>query len=456
MRHELKLLIFLAYVACSSNIQAAPETSLANAFSSLKGKLQAGKDGVLFINGDSTSYSEYGPYYKFAQALGEATGCTVILHRWAEWVVSAPKGPKEYAQPVILHQGGSQAKLEVYLASLPGAVAGDMFSGSRRTHAMGAIPRPDCAILHHGHNMVNCPVAFKGDPSSGRGLFLASIAQTSMQWPGVPQAIVTQNPWRDGDQYARIYDVLRGLAAEEPQLTLIDSCQRFIAAGKRADLYRDTVHPSDRKDHDAGAKMVADALLDAWREAKPGAAFSTPGWQERRAANLIGNGEFADWKAGLPAGWHVGGAATAEKSTDAPHGGEPFALAVRPNGDKGAFLGKVLDAAESAAVRGKTITLAALVHASPAQPRAYAAFVCPVEGVNRTFAFGDLNSGKGDWVWMVCSGIPVDAAAANGSMYLRFFPAFGLNAPTNNEPLLIQRVLVVEGKKPAGLPKEGR
>ena len=55
-----------------------------------------------------------------------------------------------------------------------------------------------------------------------------------------------------------------------------------------------------------------------------------------------------------------------------------------------------------------------------------------MEGVNRTFAFGDLNGGKGGWVWMVCSGIPVDATATRGSMYLRFFPAFGLNAPATN------------------------
>lgn len=456
MKHNLKLSVLLACLTCASISQAAPDAALANAFSPMKGKLQAGQDAVLFINGDSTSYSECGPYYTFAQALGETTGCTVILHRWAEWVVSAPKGPKEYAPPVTVCQGTSQARLEVYLAALPGAVAGDMFCGSRHTNAMDAIPRPDCAILHHGHNMANFPVAFKGDQSSCRGLFFAVIGMTSAQWPGVPQAIVTQNPLRDSDQYARIYDVLRDIASGNPQLTVIDSYQRFIAAGKRAELYRDNVHPADRKGQDAGAKLVLEALLDAWREAKPGAAFSTAGWQELKADNLIANGGFSDWKADLPAGWRAGGAATLEKSADVPRGEKPFALAIRPNGDKNAFLGKVLDAAESAAVRGKTITIAALVHASPAQPRAYASFVCPVDGVNRTFAFGDLNSGKGGWVWMVCSGIPVDAAAANGSVYLRFHPAFSLQAPTSNEPLLIRRVLVVEGKKPFGQLKEDR
>ena len=446
----MKLLLhlsLLAYLVCQNCMPLrAAEVGVANVFSPLKGKLLAGKDGVFFINGDSTSYSEYGPYYHFARALGEEVGCTVVLHRWAEWVVSKPTGPKEYAPPVILYQGKTVAKLEVYLASLPGAVAGDMFAGSRRKSALEAIPRPDCALLHQGHNMANFPVAFPGDTSSGRGLFLAAVALTSMQWPGVPQGIVTQNPLRDGDQYSRIYEVLRSVAHDEKQLTLIDSYQRFIAAGKRADLYRDNVHPADRKDQDAGGRMVAEALLATWHEAQPGAAFSTPGWQERLGQSLIANGDFSEWSADQPVGWKVGGAATVVKAADPMLEGKASAVAVHPNGVNGGFLGKTLNEAECAVVRGKTITVAALVRASAAQPRAYAALVCPVAGANKTFAFGDLNSGKDGWVWLVCAGIPVDAAAKTGTVYLRFYPAFSLNAPTSDEPLLIQRVLVLEGR----------
>jgi len=445
LRH-LTLLAFLICLACTALRAAAAEGGVANVFSPLKGKLLAGQDGVLCINGDSTSYSEYGPHYHSARALGEETVCTVVLHRWAEWVVSKPTGPKEYAPPVILYQGKPGAKLEVYLASLPGAVAGDMFAGARRKKALGDIPRPDCALLHHGHNMANFPVAFPGDTSAGRGLFLAAVAQTSMQWPGVPQGIVTQNPWRDGDQYARIYEVLRGVAGDAKSMTLIDSYQRFIAAGKRADLYRDNVHPSDRKDQDAGGRLVAEALLAAWHEAQPGAAFRTPGWQEHPGQSLIANGDFTEWQAEQPVGWKVGGAATVVKAAEALLEGQTAAVAVLPNGDKGVFLGKTLTETECAAVRGRTITVAALVRASAAQPRAYAALVCPVAGANKTFAFGDLNSGKDGWVWLVCAGIPVDAAAKAGTVYLRFYPAFSLNAPVSNEPLLIQRVLVLEGR----------
>lgn len=453
MNHKLRLHSLILCLTCASAMQAAPEASVVNAFSPMKGKLQAGQDAVLFINGDSTSYTEYGSYYLFAKSLGESTGCTVTLRRWAEWVRSAPTGPKEYAPPVTLHQGDSKAKLEVYLASLPGAVAGAMFDGSRRKNAIEEIPHPDCALLHHGHNMMNYPTAFPGDLSSGRGLFLSVIERTATQWPGVPQAIVTQNPWRDSDQYAKIFNVFRSIAADVPQLTVIDSHQLFIAAGKNPALYHDNIHPADRQGKNAGARMVADALISAWREAKPGAPFSTPNWSQRPAVNLINNGNFSDWDADLPAGWSVGGSATVEKSKPDSSAGQPFALALRPNGNKDSSLFKVLTDAETAAVRGKTITIAALVRGSSAQPRPFATFVCPVEGTNRTFAIGDVYNIKDEWFWLVCSGIPVDAHSPPNSLSLRFLPSLSRTSHTSNDPLLIQRVLLLNGPLPSGLPQ---
>ena len=170
--------------------------------------------------------------------------------------------------------------------------------------------------------------------------------------------------------------MLCDITADEPHLTLIDFYQAFIAAGKRAELYRDNIHPSGSEGPGCGRRMVADTLMAAWREAKPGTALAPQSWTQRTGVNLIGNGDFADWKADVSAGWRVSGAAAAEKAADATQAGKPFALAIRPNGDKAAFLGKCLDEAESAAVRGKTITIAgAGSRMSSVQPRAYACFV---------------------------------------------------------------------------------
>lgn len=125
-------------------------------------------------------------------------------------------------------------------------------------------------------------------------------------------------------------------------------------------------------------------------------------------------------------------------------------MELRPNGSKIASLQKILNASELDAARGKTISIAILVRASPDQARPYASFVCPVEGKNRTFVAAHMRTGSESWVWLVCAGIPVDADAARGSCYLRILPGFGLKDPESNAPLHVQRVVIVEGDLPAG------
>lgn len=445
---------FLALVVCLFFLtlaRATPAPAQVNAFGPLKAKLAAGADAVLFINGDSTAYSEHGPYYKFAKVIGEATGRTVVLHRWAEWEVRAPSGPKDYAAPVTIHEGTQPGRLTVYLAALPGGVAADMFSGDRRGKALEAIPRPDCAILHQGHNMRNYPKTADDDLSSIRGMYFAAIGQTSMLWPGVPQVIVTQNPLGDSDKYAGVYHAMLDVARIHPGINLVDTHAAFVAAGKAPALYRgDPVHPSDREVNSAGAQLSADTLLAAWNAAKPG-AFTTPGWPERKGVPLVENGDFSEWFGDAPYAWSVELGATVVKSTAVTYGGAPYSAELRPNGSKIASFQKFLSEAELGAVRGKTITIAILVRASAGQPRPYASFVCPVEGKNRTYVASDITRGRESWMWLVCSGIPVDATATRNSCYLRILPAFSLKEPESNEPLYVQRVVIVEGELPAGL-----
>ncbi|PTX97447.1 hypothetical protein DB346_20855 [Verrucomicrobia bacterium LW23] len=441
-----------------------------SAFGPLRQKLREGGEAVLFINGDSTSYSEHGPYYLLARAIGDDANCKVVLYRWAEWEVSKPSGPKDYAAPVVVREasGSATATLRVYLASLPGGVAGDMFAEARRAKALEGIPRPDCAILHQGHNMLNHSRAFPEDGSTARGLFFAAIGNTSLQWPGVPQVMVTQNPWRGSDRFRLVYDAMVDVATLQPAVELIDTYRLFVEAGKRADLYRDDIHPSDRTaDANAGARLIADALLASWRATdKSEAPVSVPAaapspsprltWAETPGENLIANGDFAQGPGNEPEGWRASEGATVER-VDAD--GQP-ALAIRPNGKQAAIFEKVLTREELQRLAGKTISVASLIRASSSQPRAFATVVCQSGGKRRTFAFGDVNSGKGGWVWLVTSGITIDgpATSADGAaetpepVTLRFYPAFGLKPPESNDPLLIRRVIVTEGSLPCGLP----
>ncbi|MES2598923.1 MAG: SGNH/GDSL hydrolase family protein [Verrucomicrobiota bacterium] len=426
-------LVFLSHWARG----AEPPT--ANAFSPIKSKLAAGKDAVLFINGDSTSYEKHGPYFLFAKAIGEAMDCRVVLHRWGEWNKGAPTGPKDYEPAEMLRETG-KATLTVYLATLPGSVPSDMFAGSRRGKAMDAIPTPDGCLLHHGHNMRGFPQALAGDRSSGRGMILAALGMTSMKWPGVPQAITNQNPWKKGDEYKTVLESIQTAAAVQPSITLIDSHSAFIAAGKRDDLYRpnDVIHPSDSATNSQGAQLVADALLATWKSAAVNEPFSTPGWPAMPGESMI----QGDFSAGLPGGWKAEGGSRVERLDQA--------VAVHPQGSEKAALMMVFSKEETAAIAGKTITITALVKSAPDQLRALGSFVCRSGGATRTFVFPDKGTCKDGWLLLVCSGIAVDTDQPS-PVYLQYYPAFSAQPPTSPSPLLIRKVVVTEGLLPKGL-----
>lgn len=411
-----------------------------NAFSQLKAKLAAGKDAVLYINGDSTSYEKHGPYYLFAKAIGDTMDCKVILHRWAEWNKGKPTGTKQYEPAEALRETG-KATLHVYLATLPGSVCSDMFAGARREQAMDAIPTPDCCILHHGHNMRGFPQALAGDRSSGRGMFLAAIGMTSLKWPGVPQAITNQNPWKNGDEYKTVFESIETAAdaATRHSITLIDSHSGFITAGKTADLYRpnDAIHPSDSATNSKGAQIVADALMSRWNEAPPCEPLRM-GWSGMEGAVLL----HCDFTTGLPAEWKPDHGATTELVDKA--------VAIRPNGSQHAALMRVLSKEETAAIAGKTITITALVRSAPDQVRAIGSLVCRSGGEIRTFLFPDLGTCKDGWLLLVGSGIVVDAVQP-APVYLKYYPAFSGKPPASNSPLLIQKIVVTEGVLPKGL-----
>ena len=146
------------------------------AFSPLRAYLAAGQNGTIFVNGDSTAYAEAGPFQQFAMMLGDLHDTTVVLYRWAEWETSAATGPKTYAAPVTL-RSGKGATLTLYLAALPGGMAGYMLAEQRA--AALKIPRPDLCIMHQGHNMQTFE-APGGILSSGRFTLLGPLGMTEM------------------------------------------------------------------------------------------------------------------------------------------------------------------------------------------------------------------------------------------------------------------------------------
>lgn len=431
---------------------------VANAFSPLKAKLEAGENVTVFANTDSTGYSEYGPYYKFAVALGDLFNCTVIMHRWAEWGGSSANGPKEYAAPVVLRAGTDQT-IDFWLAALPGQVAGCMFEASRKPAAIDAIPKPDVAITHHGHNMQSFETP-GNDLAIGRGLFWSVIGMISWQWQGVPQAITTQNPWRDDASYTKVYNSIMGVASVFPSLTLVDSYQRFIDLNKNAAFYRDNIHPSDTSGNSSGAQLVADALMAEYRRAKK-SAFSTVSWMELpTGTNLFGNGDLLNWPSTVPVNFSNVAGNTVLKDTDPtnifPGSGAAYSAQCKPAAANGHFsnLSNAFDATERASMAGKTVTAIMLVKANPLQKTPFTAFATQANGGFRSYSGGallwDQQSGKnvGGWMPIVYGAIPCDPVNNDANSKFSFSPAFGAAAPPTTDVAWLQRCVIIEGLVP--------
>lgn len=427
------------------------------AFSPLKTKMEAGENVVIFINSDSTGYSDYGPFYKFPVSLGNLHDYTVVMYRWAEWdnVAGTATGPKQYASPVTLRTG-TRGTLTVYLAALPGQVAGGMFDGSRRPNAIDAIPMPDLCITHHGHNQQSFPtVGGSGAYAVGAGTFLGPIGMAELKWPGVPQLITSQNPWRDDTGYTKVYQAILLAFAAHPTMSFVDTYSQFIAAGKASSLYRDNVHPSDTSGNSAGAQMIADTLFAAYQSAKAG-AFTTPAWPLISAPNLLDNGDFSAWPGSTPTGWTLAGTGTTvAKDTVNTYGGAAYSAAISPGtgaAGQNMYLQKYLSSTEMQRIAGKTITLAALVRGLSTQPRPFVTFsIKDTAGTIRDYALGDVINCRDGWMWLVAAGIPVIADGADTWRYLRLFPAHGASNPVSTDPVNIQRVLITDGLSPKGL-----
>ena len=420
------------------------------AFSPLRARLAAGQNAAIFVNGDSTAHAETGPFQQFAMMLGDLHDTTVVLYRWAEWEKSTATGPKTYAAPVTL-RAGKGATLTLHLATLPGGMAGYMLAEQRS--AALEIPRPDLCIMHHGHNMQTFEMP-GSILSSGRAALFGPLGMTEWKWPNAPQLITTQNPWRDGTGYDKVYQAILDLARSHPNLTLVDTHAVFMAKGKDAALYRDNIHPNE-----AGSCLVAQALLDSYLRSARDNSFQTPCWPRLPAANLIGNGDFTDWTGSVPTGWGMTSPGSATQTTEIIFS-PSFAssLALYANGSQTAGLTRYFRNAEAVAMIGRTVSFAVLYKNNGKQRLPYITLVAKSGGAVRTIVcsalqFGGANiAGNSGWMWAIANGIAIDPDInpAGYAFYLRILPAFGTGAPGSNEPLHIQRIIAVEGDLPKG------
>lgn len=431
-----------------------------NAFSVLKAKLDASENVVIFVNADSTGYSEYGPYYLWAKQLGDLYDATVTLYRWREYADTV----KDYDAGTEL-RAGSGPNIVMYLAAFPGRVAGTMFEGTRKPTAIDAIPTPDVCIMHHGHNMnsyatvgTTASVGAAHFYSIGVSKWLGPLGMTEVQWPGVGQVVTTQNPWKDLSDGRKMYWAPYYLKQAQKGVTLVNSYDKFITAGMGSTLYRsgDNIHPSDSEANHTGAQLVADALMSSFNASIADNTYTLPAWPLRSATNLLDNGDFSSWSGALPTGWTLAGSGTAmEKDMVEVYGGASYSAKISPSttiAGQTSYVQKYLSTQEMSRLAGKTVTIAVLVKSTNnvGNPGVY--FSIPsTNGVirdNVTFSLLDADDG---WMWHIIPGITITPNAAETWRYLRLIPAQTVSTTPTADPMYVQRVMVFEGTNPAGI-----
>lgn len=423
------------------------ETPKINAFSPAKLKLQNGEDVIILVNGDSTSYPRFGPYYKLAIMIGSIYDCSVVVHLWGEWLNGKYEGPKQYLPGEIIRIGNGPT-LTLYLAALPGGVAGQMFDASRRA-AFEAIPKPDLIIMHHGHNMQSFEMP-EGLLSVGVGTFLGPIGLTSMKWPNVAQAITTQNPWRDDDNYSKVREAILATGRAHRNLTVLDTYTAFVKRRGEAGLYRDNIHPTVASEADSkGAALTAQTLFDIWLDSDPG-SFTTPGWPFMPSENLIRNSDFGYWEEAAPRGFILENRAVAQRDVSIKVDGFRYSLALFHNGDPKARLVTHVTDSALRAVMGKTVSVAILCRIPSSYRRRFSAmFVSNINGQAIALPLASLKGCYDDWMWMVANDIPVTEHATSANTYFMVYPSLD-QAESTNDPIHVQKFVMNAGSLPRG------
>ncbi len=420
-----------------------------NAWSPMHAKLKAGENATLFVNGDSTAYADPGIFYRLAEAMGDMHDATVIIYRWAEWQTNAATGPKAYAAPVTLRTG-TRGTLTVYLAALPGGMAGYMFADQRA--AALAIPTPDLCIMHQGHNMQSFELS-SGDVRyvSGKSAFLGPIAMTCLKWPGVPQIITTQNPKRSSTGYDKVRAAILEIGASLTDIMVVDTHQALMDAGKPTKWYLDDTHPNE-----LGYAQIAAYLIASYRGSTPVAGYTTAQWPLTAATNLHANPDFTNWTGAVPVNWSAQAPATATKDANVKWPGFAHSFSMVPNGNAAAGMVRYIRTTELTPLLGKRVTVAILYYSMAGQRSPTINWVVKSGGGTRTLVGAALQFGgagdqtTGGWMIAVFHNVLIDADIDPNAFttYLSIRPGFGTTAPPSNLPLRLQKIMMVEGDKP--------
>lgn len=370
---------------------------------------------VLFI-GDSTADEAHASAaagqklpYRFAKML--ATKYPSHSVEFRGWVDATPA----YGAAEVVATGYGSRKITIWNASI-GGTQPVYLMGSKFAAAIGDV-NANAVIFQHGHNATEALGA-----EAIEGQWIAAIEMVQLAKPGVPIAVITQNPLRDDTTYSVKYARWQGIYNRKDGLTLIDTNARFIAAGKPAGWYADNVHPGA-----AGQSVMLDVLTDEMEAVNSAPFIMPPAWLSENGPNLLTNGDFSDWTGANPAGWIAGGTPTILKDTTIKDAGRAYSLKITNSTAQTQRLYQSM--ASWQAYVGKTLTLAVRHRLDSANGAN--AFACARAQVQLTGAVNKStypHTGPYDaWIWSVLTFVvPSDATGITTSLYASTSATSGL------------------------------
>jgi hypothetical protein len=251
-------------------------------------------------------------------------------------------GSEAYDAATTISTGTGPRTITLFNLAVSGSVP-DQWLGSLFSPAIASLS-PDLIIFNHGHNLTGLVAGVL------RGRLLSATEQTSQAQPGVPIALLIQNPRRDDDLYAPIAAELRKIA-DQRGFDIIDVYSRFIAAGKPADWYADSVHPNA-----AGQAQFLAVTQERWLTNRGASDIGRPSWLDALGDNLLTNGDFSAFASAVPDGWTLSGNGVLTKDTTVTDGPAPYSVKI-VNGSTATTLLQNITGSAALALRGKTVTL---------------------------------------------------------------------------------------------------
>lgn len=356
------------------------------ALSQWKGLLAANASDVTVLwLGDSTGNETSEFIYLLADWLGnQYPQFTVVYY------INDGEGAG-YDGGTTIHVGTGANTLHVYNASAGGFRPGD-WMGDRYVDAVEAIA-PDIVFFNMGANMVTGQ-----NRARVRMEAISAIQQVLFTYPGTPIGWHLQPPARDDNVMEIVTGGIRDCQILMPELTLVNSYDYWIAAGKPSGWFADSVHPNAT----GQAEILAtwQAAFTAARGEVPSGAFAS-WYADAMAKSVLLNGDFADFGGALPTSWTEGGVGTVSKDTVVKFAGKDYSVKV--DGTNAKYLRQTLNSTQRGIINNRTVTLLVRYRVASGGASSDGRILGAINGSN--VLSGDLSNGRDGFKFMIYTGI---------------------------------------------------